>query len=239
MICPFLGITECTSPRLPRSLPAITAKRAAPDAATGARRGAPRVGDGLIRVDPDGVVTYASPNAVSAYHRIGMQGELVGTSLAAVTAGLLDPGSQSFQRTLENKSGIEMVRRIPPANPRLSPPLQTWPLMISFREADAYGYEDQDAYLRSLGKNDTFLDYEGHGELNLVLTDILIKGEWGNRLDVTSRIGGKENVEIQYQQRTPWFNFSPYIQYWYGYNETLLRFDKFGKRTFFGVAFEY
>ncbi len=46
----------------------------------------PRVGDGLIRLDADGIVTYASPNAVSAYRRVGLSGDLVGCDLARVTA---------------------------------------------------------------------------------------------------------------------------------------------------------
>lgn len=53
-------------------------------APTGLRRGAPRVGDGVIRLDIDGTVTYASPNAVSALHRLGHLGEVVGASLAQV-----------------------------------------------------------------------------------------------------------------------------------------------------------
>jgi two-component sensor histidine kinase len=53
-----------------------------------ARRGAPRVGDGLLRLDPDGVVTFASPNAMSAYRRLGLVGDLVGTSLGATTRAL-------------------------------------------------------------------------------------------------------------------------------------------------------
>jgi two-component sensor histidine kinase/PAS domain-containing protein len=53
-------------------------------APTGLRRGAPRVGDGVIRLDVDGVVTYASPNAVSALHRLGHLGEVVGASLAQI-----------------------------------------------------------------------------------------------------------------------------------------------------------
>lgn len=53
-------------------------------APTGLRRGAPRVGDGVIRLDVDGTVTYASPNAVSALHRIGHLGEVVGASLAQI-----------------------------------------------------------------------------------------------------------------------------------------------------------
>ncbi len=56
---------------------------------TGPRRGAPRVGDGMIRLDVEGVVTFASPNAVSAFHRLGHDRELVGRSLAEVTTPLL------------------------------------------------------------------------------------------------------------------------------------------------------
>ncbi|WP_207840136.1 sensor histidine kinase [Williamsia soli] len=52
----------------------------------------PRVGDGLIRVDEHGVVQYASPNALSAYHRMGWNSELGGNDLADVTVSLLtDP----------------------------------------------------------------------------------------------------------------------------------------------------
>ncbi|GAA4357829.1 PAS domain-containing sensor histidine kinase [Angustibacter luteus] len=58
-------------------------------APTGMRRGAPRVGDGLLRLDVDGLVTYASPNAVSAFHRLGHDRELVGQSLAEVTTSLM------------------------------------------------------------------------------------------------------------------------------------------------------
>src|SRR3954452_9296937 len=58
-------------------------------APTGMRRGAPRVGDGLLRLDVDSLVTYASPNAVSAFHRLGHDRELVGQSLAEVTTSLL------------------------------------------------------------------------------------------------------------------------------------------------------
>jgi len=53
------------------------------------RRGAPRASDGLIRLDVDGNVTFASPNALSAFNRIGFAGELEGESLAEVATGLL------------------------------------------------------------------------------------------------------------------------------------------------------
>jgi two-component system, sensor histidine kinase PdtaS len=52
----------------------------------------PRAGDGLIRLDADGVVTYASPNALSAYRRLGVTGNLLDTDLAPLTAKLVrDP----------------------------------------------------------------------------------------------------------------------------------------------------
>jgi two-component system, sensor histidine kinase PdtaS len=48
----------------------------------------PRVGDGLVRLDRTGRVTYASPNAVSAYRRLGVVVDLVGVELAEVSRGL-------------------------------------------------------------------------------------------------------------------------------------------------------
>jgi two-component system, sensor histidine kinase PdtaS len=61
-------------------------------APTGSRRGAPRVGDGFVRLDAEGRVEYASPNAVSAVHRIGHPGEVVGASLAEVVTPLVKGG---------------------------------------------------------------------------------------------------------------------------------------------------
>ena len=55
-------------------------------------RSSPRVGDGFIRLDVDGVVGYASPNALSAYHRMGLAADLEGRNLVALTRPLIsDP----------------------------------------------------------------------------------------------------------------------------------------------------
>jgi len=56
----------------------------------------PRAGDGFIRLGVTGTVAYASPNALSAYHRMGLPTELVGTDLAQVTRELI---SDSFDAT--------------------------------------------------------------------------------------------------------------------------------------------
>jgi two-component sensor histidine kinase len=45
----------------------------------------PRVGDGLVRLDSRGKAVYASPNALSAYRRMGLTGDVVGADLAEVT----------------------------------------------------------------------------------------------------------------------------------------------------------
>nr|WP_219108582.1 PAS domain-containing sensor histidine kinase [Austwickia sp. TVS 96-490-7B] len=63
-------------------------------APTGLRRGAPRVGDGVLRLDVEGVVMYASPNAISALHRLGHHGDIVGESLSEVMTGLIPDYSQ-------------------------------------------------------------------------------------------------------------------------------------------------
>ena len=44
----------------------------------------PSVGDGTIRVGPDGIVKFASPNAVSAFRRLGLTGDLEGERLARI-----------------------------------------------------------------------------------------------------------------------------------------------------------
>jgi two-component sensor histidine kinase len=56
-----------------------------PDATIGAHT-APRVGDGLLRLDSQGAITYASPNAASALRRLGAMGEIEGSRLGAVVA---------------------------------------------------------------------------------------------------------------------------------------------------------
>jgi len=49
---------------------------------------APRVGDGLIRLDVNGVISYASPNARSAFSRLGWVSEVEGHVLGDVAQSL-------------------------------------------------------------------------------------------------------------------------------------------------------
>lgn len=49
----------------------------------------PRVGDGFLRLDADGRVAYASPNALSLWRRLGHTGDLAGHDLATLTRDLV------------------------------------------------------------------------------------------------------------------------------------------------------
>ena len=65
----------------------------------------PRVGDGLLRLGRSGKVSYASPNALSAYRRLGLSADLVGAELGPLTAGLWAPAQPSDDSLMVNASG--------------------------------------------------------------------------------------------------------------------------------------
>lgn len=75
---------------------------------------APRVGDGLVRLDGAGKVTYASPNAQSAYRRLGLPAHLVGEDLPSLTARLVDDpmeGADASERILAALRGDAPARK--------------------------------------------------------------------------------------------------------------------------------
>ena len=60
----------------------------------------PRVGDGFLRVDAQGRVVYASPNALSVYRRLGLSGDLTGLVLTDLTRELVPPRRRPDEETL-------------------------------------------------------------------------------------------------------------------------------------------
>jgi len=60
----------------------------------------PRVGDGFVRIDADGRVNYASPNALSVYRRLGLSGDLTGLFLAEITRELVPVKRRPDEETL-------------------------------------------------------------------------------------------------------------------------------------------
>jgi two-component sensor histidine kinase len=94
----------------------------------------PRVGDGLIRLDPAGDVVFASPNALSAYHRMGHAADLLGAPLAQLTRSLISDtfdasevaqriraavaGQPSMRIEAEARRGASVLFRALPLRPR-------------------------------------------------------------------------------------------------------------------------
>ena len=76
----------------------------------------PRAGDGFIRIDEDGRVVYASPNSLSALHRMGWTADLGNTQISDVFADLL---ADRFEAA-DLLAMIEVVRGAPGA-PDLPP----------------------------------------------------------------------------------------------------------------------
>jgi len=72
----------------------------------------PRVGDGFLRIDAAGRVTYASPNALSVYRRLGLSADLTGLLLAETTRSLVPPARRPDEETLSAVLGGTSARDI-------------------------------------------------------------------------------------------------------------------------------
>lgn len=104
-------------------------------------------------------------------------------------------------------------------------------------------YSNQNDYLESIGNNNKFPDYMGQGEIGLSIRNFL----WGgflkdHQLDVKTKLfrgKSRSSCELEFRQQLPGMNFAFYLQYVYGYGETLMRFDQFGRRGFAGLSFSY
>ena len=69
-----------------------------------------RVGDGFVRVDAEGRVVYASPNALSVYRRLGLGGDLAGLVLADTTRALVPPRRRPDEETISAVLGGRVPR---------------------------------------------------------------------------------------------------------------------------------
>jgi two-component system, sensor histidine kinase PdtaS len=70
----------------------------------------PRVGDGFLRIDADGRVVYASPNALSVYRRLGLSTDLTGLDLAETTRRLVPAARRPDEETLSAVLGGQSAR---------------------------------------------------------------------------------------------------------------------------------
>jgi two-component system, sensor histidine kinase PdtaS len=70
----------------------------------------PRVGDGFLRIDAVGRVTYASPNALSVYRRLGLTTDLTGLDLAETTRALVPAARRPEEEELSAVLGGRVPR---------------------------------------------------------------------------------------------------------------------------------
>lgn len=140
-----------------------------------------------------------------------------------------------FSFGIESKDGLEKKGVL--RKEKYSGSLKLW---------QAYGYEDQDDYLSSIGKNEKFLDYAGRGEVSFSIREVPIISlcPWlkNNQLDFKTRMfrdWDKGSYEIGYNQKIPSTDFFVYIQYWDGFGESLQRFDKWDTKWKAGLSFFY
>jgi two-component sensor histidine kinase len=97
--------------------------------ASSTSHGNPRVGDGLVRIDAHGLVVYASPNATSAFRKLGIREAVDGRQLSRLVTAHLDPGTpidelmpavlfgrQSARVDIETRKVVLSARSIPLVN---------------------------------------------------------------------------------------------------------------------------
>ncbi len=153
--------------------------------------------------------------------------------------GLAGVQSRSWNRQyVLVKFGLESKEKLAITNSFLSDKA-----LVYIKLWNASGYEEENAYLQSVGKDGTFLDYMGRGEIGVSVRNFL----WGgalkdHQLDIRTPIfrdSDKDSYKFEFRQQLPNMNFALYLQYWYGYGETLMRFDQFGRRGFVGLSFSY
>ena len=73
---------------------------------------APRVGDGLLRLDINGVITYASPNARSAFGRMGWNSALEGEILHEVAEQITKPQNVAHEEGIRVQLSGRAIRRV-------------------------------------------------------------------------------------------------------------------------------
>jgi hypothetical protein len=72
----------------------------------------PRVGDGFIRLDVNGVISFASPNAKSAFSRMGWRGDLEGRNLGEVAEQVINASPDAHEEGVRTRLSGKTLRRV-------------------------------------------------------------------------------------------------------------------------------
>ena len=91
----------------------------------------PRVGDGLIRLDVNGVISYASPNARSAFSRLGWGNESESYSLGEIAETLTKTRNEAHEEGLRSSLSGKSLRRVECENSSGTIDLLVMPLIQS------------------------------------------------------------------------------------------------------------
>ena len=163
----------------------------------------PRVGDGLLRLDRTGHVVYASPNALSAYRRLGVTGDLVGAHLghtiARLTAapGVLDEprGSAALAAVLrfreprdsevEAQGAVVLLRALP-----LMPAGEPRGALVLLRDVTEVRRRDR----QIMGKDATIREIHHRVKNNLQTVAALLRLQARRMADPAARAALEESV---------------------------------------------
>ena len=91
----------------------------------------PRVGDGLIRLDVNGAISFASPNAKSAFSRMGWNGELEGRNLGEVAEQVVTASPNAHEEGVRTRLNGKTLRRVEIDNQGATIDLLVLPLIQS------------------------------------------------------------------------------------------------------------
>jgi two-component sensor histidine kinase len=164
---------------------------------------APRVGDGLLRLDRTGHVVYASPNALSAYRRLGVTGDLLGAHLGHTIArlsagpGKLDEprGSAALAAALrfrepresevEARGAVVLLRALP-----LVPGNQPRGALVLVRDVTEVRRRDR----QIMGKDATIREIHHRVKNNLQTVAALLRMQARRMSDPAARAALEESV---------------------------------------------
>ena len=119
---------------------------------------AARVGDGFVRLTAAGRVSYASPNALSVFRRLGLTTDLAGLDLAETTRALVPPerrpdeetlgavlgGRRARETELGDGSTVLVVRSIPLLAPSTAGPPDRLGALVLVRDVTDLRSRDRD-----------------------------------------------------------------------------------------------
>jgi two-component sensor histidine kinase len=164
---------------------------------------APRVGDGLLRLDGTGHVVYASPNALSAYRRLGVTADLLGAHLGHTIArlsaapGKLDEprGSAALAAALrfrepresevEARGAVVLLRALP-----LVPGNQPRGALVLVRDVTEVRRRDR----QIMGKDATIREIHHRVKNNLQTVAALLRMQARRMSDPSARAALEESV---------------------------------------------